>query len=290
MNKHFFRSNDCDNRCAIVLSGGDGVRLRGFVNRLRGDSLPKQYVKLIGERSMLENTLRRADRLVPPERQSVVVTQHHLDYSEVTRQLAGFPKVSISAQPINRDTGLGLLLPLAKIHRRQCQATVVVFPSDHFIEDEKQFHAHVEAACLLVEQRAKKIVLLGVTPHAPETEYGYILPRNRWHQNFPFDAREVSRFVEKPNPVLARQLVLQGGFWNTMVMVFKIHTLLEHVRMVSPASYHAFERICAAAGRPNFGNVVRQVFAESAAFNLSKGLLEPLASRRDNPLLVLPVH
>ena len=281
--------NGCD-RFAIILAGGDGVRLRAFVHRLRGDSLPKQYVKIAGDRSMLEVTLRRADKLVPPERQFVVVTESHFNFPEVTEQLSKYPKIKVAAQPLNRDTGFGLLLPLAQLFRNQPRATVALFPSDHFIEDENLFHSHVEAACRLVEWQEKKVVLLGVAPDTPETDYGYILARHAWHNAFPFDAREVSGFVEKPNPMLARKLILQGGFWNTLVMVFKIKTLLEHLCAVSPLTYRGFEQICAAVARPNFSNIVRQIFAQATDLNLSKGVLEPLAARPDHPLLVLPVR
>ena len=162
--------------------------------------------------------------LVPPERQFVVVTKSHFAYPEVEQQLTNYPKVSITVQPMNRDTGLGLLLPLAQLNQRQPDATVAVFPSDHFIEEEELFLNHVKAACDFVEQENSKIVLLGIPPSAPESEYGYILANNRWHNVFPFGARGVERFVEKPEPVLARKLMLRGGLWNTMVIVFKLKT------------------------------------------------------------------
>jgi hypothetical protein len=88
-------------RCAIILAGGSGKRLRSFVEKLRGDALPKQYVKLLGNRSMLEATLARAEKLVPPEKQCVVVTQQHFDYVEVDAQLANFPKLTVAC---NRST------------------------------------------------------------------------------------------------------------------------------------------------------------------------------------------
>ena len=290
MKYQFLKTSDARNRFAIILAGGDGVRLRSFVHRLRGDSLPKQYVKLFGDRSMLEAALQRAHKLVPPERQFVVVTESHFDFPEVTQQLTSYPKVGITVQPINRDTGLGLLLPIAHLYQRQPDATVAVFPSDHFIEEEDLFLTHVEAACRLVEWENSKIVLLGVSPNAPETEYGYILARNQWHNAFPYGAREVARFIEKPDPIMARKVMLQGGFWNTMVMVFKIKSLLEHIRMISPVTYHGFERICRAVGGANLANIVKQVFAQSEPMNLSKGLLETLAMQRERALLVLPVR
>ena len=74
------------NRSAVVLAGGDGLRLRSFVEKLRGDCLPKQYVNFVGDHSLLEATLKRARALVPFRRQLVVVTKSHFDYPEVVQQ------------------------------------------------------------------------------------------------------------------------------------------------------------------------------------------------------------
>jgi len=290
MTYNLFKASDARDRCAIVLAGGDGVRLRPFVQKLRGDELPKQYVKLLSGQSMLEATLQRTRKLVPSTRQFVVVTERHFDYLEVARQLASYPGIQVHSQPCNRGTGMGLLLSLAQVHRRHPESIIVIFPSDHFIREEDLFLTHVDAACRLVEQNDSNIVLLGIVPNAPETEYGYILASRRWHIAFPFGAREVARFIEKPDPILARKLMLQGGFWNTMVIVFKTKTLLAHIRAISPLIYLGFQRICGAVGGQNFGNVVKQVFAESQPLNLSKGLLEVLAVQRKRSLLVLPVR
>jgi mannose-1-phosphate guanylyltransferase len=287
---NFSHSSEVQNRCAVILAGGDGVRLRSFVQRLRGDCLPKQYVKLLGDRSMLEATLHRAHKLVPAVRQYVVVTEDHLNYAEVHQQLANHPGIHIDAQPCNRDTGMGLLLSLAQLHDRHPESVVVVFPSDHFIREEDLFLAHVNAACRLVEQDGSKIVLLGVTPTAPDVEYGYILANNHWHIAFPFGARAAVGFVEKPHSGLARRLMLQGGFWNTMVMVFKLETLLEQIRALSPMTFRSFKQVCRAVGSRNWTHVVNQVFAQAQPMNLSKGLLEAVAAKRDGTLLVLPVR
>jgi mannose-1-phosphate guanylyltransferase len=213
-----------------------------------------------------------------------------LTYPEVRQQLANHPGIHIDAQPCNRDTGMGLLLSLAQLRESHPESVVVVFPSDHFIREEDLFLAHVDAACRLVEQDASKIVLLGITPTAPDIEYGYILANNHWHIAFPFGARAAVGFVEKPDSGLARRLMLQGGFWNTMVMVFKLETLLEQIHAINPMTFQSFKQVCRAVGSKTWTNVVNRVFAQAQPMNLSKGLLETLAAKRDRTLLVLPVR
>jgi mannose-1-phosphate guanylyltransferase len=285
-----FDTGAAKNRCAVILAGGDGLRLRSFVQKLRGDRLPKQYVKFLGEHSLLEGTFQRARALIPSRRQFVVVTESHFEYAEVARQLSNYPEVHVASQPINRDTGLGLLLPLAHIYRTRPDSTVVVFPSDHFIEEEALFLNHVDAAFALVERDNRKTVLLAIAPTHAETDYGYILPSNCQHQALPFGAREVKHFIEKPDPIVARKLVQRGGFWNTMVMVFNLRTLLEHLRDINPFVFRCFEQICDAVGTAEFSDVVKQVFVRSEPLNLSTGLLENLAAQQPRSLLVLPVR
>ena len=285
-----FDASAAKNRCAVILAGGDGVRLRSFVEKLRGDRLPKQYVKFLGEHSLLEATFQRARALIPLRRQFVVVTESHFDYAEVQQQLSNYPEVHVASQPMNRDTGLGLLLPLAQIYRTRPDSTVVVFPSDHFIEEEALFLHHVAAAFALVERDSTKTVLLAIAPTHAEADYGYILPSNCRREALPFGAREVKRFIEKPDPIVAGKLVLRGGFWNTMVMVFNLRTLLEHLRAINPYVHRCFEQICDAVGTAEFSDVVKQVFVRSEPLNLSKGLLENLPARQPRSLLVLPVR
>lgn len=290
MQCQLFNTDAAKHRCAVILAGGDGIRLRPFVQRLRGDSLPKQYVKFFGDHSLLEATLRRTQPLIPPERQMVVLTGSHFDYAEVAQQLSNYPDVRIVAQPLNRDTGLGLLLALAQLYKARPESTVVVLPSDHFIKEEGLFLDHIDAAFGLVERDRAKIILLGVAPTHPETDYGYIIPRDGGSNAFPFGAREVKHFIEKPDSVLARNLILRGGFWNTLVLVFNIRTLLEQLRAVNPLGYRAFEQIYGAVDSLGFNEVVRQVFLRSEPLNLSRGLLENLPTQQTRSLLVLPLR
>jgi mannose-1-phosphate guanylyltransferase len=281
---------DAENRCAIVLAAGDGIRLRSFVEKLRGDALPKQYLHLIGNQSMLEMAFDRTQKLIPPQRLFTVVSEGHFAYTEVAQQLSAYPQVRVIVQPINKDTGMGLLLPLAHLYERHPDATVVVFPADHFISEVDLFMAHVDAAFGVVEHNPSKIVLLGVAPTDPEPEYGYLVPRNDRRSPFPFGIQEVGCFIEKPQPTVARTLIARGGLWNTMVMVFKAKTLIEHVRRITPQLNRCFMRICDAIGSPALLDVVRQVYVDVEPINLSKGLLEALPTHRASSLLMLPVR
>lgn len=277
-------------RCGIILAAGEGNRLRSFVENLRGYALPKQYVNFIGRRSMLEHTFCRAQRMIPAERLFTVVSQSHLRHPDVARQLSSRPMATLVQQPDNRDTGPGLLLPLAHLYRRYPDSTVVVFPSDHFILEEDLFMAYVDQAFRVVEQDPAKVVLLGIHPSEAEPEYGYIVPGKRLTGPSTPGTREVSRFIEKPEREVARDLVSCGGLWNTLVMVFKAKTFLNAVSRIAPLLYGYFERIWRAVGTPSLGHLVKEVYQQMCPLNLSKGLLELLPLERSPELCVLPVR
>lgn len=273
--------------CGIVLAAGDGSRLRPFVRRLHGEEIPKQYARLLGERTMLEQTLRRAERLIPAERVFVVVGEAHLQYPAARQALSGRPPGTVVLQPANRDTGPGLLLPLAHLRKRHPDAVVAVFPSDHCVAEEPRFMAHVERALRAVEEAGSRMVLLGVEPLEPEPEYGYIVPTD---EDAGGGLRRVSRFVEKPPIEAARELAASGGLWNTLVMAFRPSTFLELARPVAPDVCRFFDSIHEAIGTRAEREVIREAYGRLASLNLSRDLLEVFPLRDPDCLQVLPVR
>ena len=286
----FFTGTHLSAPCGIVLAGGDGKRLQPFIDRLGGGGLPKQYMKFIGTRSMLEHTFQRAETLISPDHLFTVVNQDHLGFPDVKRQLSSRPHGNVVVQPENKETGPGLILPLIHLHKRYPDSTVVVFPSDHFIEDADRFMAHVELAFHAVERDPSRFILLGMEPSGAEPEYGYILPGRRVESLHLSGVCEVSKFIEKPNRPSASALILKGGLWNTMVMVFKAEILLDLVRRTAPTLFSFFDRISRAVGTSAEADVAKEAYKQMDPMNFSQGLLEPLSLQRPSPLLVLPVR
>ncbi len=277
-------------RCGIILAAGEGKRLQPFIRKLRADSLPKQYVNIMGKRSMLEHTFCRAQELIRAERIFTVVNKSHLRYPEVTRQLSTQPNGRVIVQPANKETGPGVLLPLVHLYKRYPESTVVVFPSDHFVLEEDLFMSYVELAFRVIEEDPSRLVLLGIRPSQPEPEYGYILPGRELKSLGRAVAREVSKFIEKPEPSLGREIILNGGLWNTMVMVFKAQMLLRWVAKLDPMLHNSFAKVLDAVGTPSEVDVIRDVYTHLNPVNFSHGLLQSLSSQRPCPVLVLPVQ
>ena len=273
----------------LVLAAGDGKRLQNYVRHTHGVDLPKQFVNFVGQRSMLEHTFDRAERLIPPKRILTIVGQHHLRHGEVRRQLAQRASENMIVQPDNKETGPGIFLPLMHLYKRSPAAIVAVFPSDHFILEEERFMDHVELAAGAISHDASSIALLAMEADAPEVEYGYIVPRSEPNRISLWGTRGAARFVEKPNSALAREIVKAGGLWNTMIMVFKVRTLLEMLRTLYPTVYRQFVRIFDAIGTPAEMETVEAVYQLLEPMNFSKGFLEKVADVYPDAISVLPV-
>lgn len=273
---------DHSNVWAVVLAGGEGTRVRGFLKQLCGGSGLKQFSAILSERSMLRCTLDRVERLIPRERILIVVTSHHRDEAE--KQLAHWPRHNIIVQPANRDTAPGILLPLAHITNRDPAASLVVFPSDHFIIDEERFMRAVASALHALAKAPDKMILLGITPQAgEETEYGYIVTGAG--KSPPGEPVTVAGFVEKPPLARARQLIQRGALWNAMVFAVHNTALWDRVQRTSPALYHAFRLIQVGLKTADPERLVERIYDVIPKVNFSSGICEPLASH----LHVLPV-
>jgi mannose-1-phosphate guanylyltransferase len=211
---------------ALVLAGGNGTRLQALTRKIAGAPIPKQYCRIVGDRSLLEATLARIFPLVPKERTLVVVNRSHLEFA--LPQLLDVPPGNVIAQPGNRDTGPGIVFGLLDLIARRPRAPVVVFPSDHYVDDGSAFREHVERAILLVDRLPTKIALLGIRPTHPEPALGYIEPGPPLVvpglESLP--AYEVEGFHEKPSVELAKHLQRSGALWNSFVMVFHPSRLL----------------------------------------------------------------
>ena len=273
----------------LVLAAGDGKRLQAYVQQRHGVELPKQYVNFIGRRSMLEHTLHRAELLIPEPHILTIISKDHLRFAEVRRQLANRADENVIVQPANKETGPGIFLPLIYIYKRAPEAIVSLFPSDHFILEEQRFIDHVDLAVQAVRHDSSRIVLLAMEAQGPEVEYGYIVPNRNDGEIKLWGTRSAASFVEKPDLAKARELVRAGGLWSTMIMVFKVRTVLRMLQRLSPSTYLQFMRIFEAIGTPAEKLVIESVYRTLEPMNFSKGFLERISANNPAAISVLPV-
>lgn len=262
---------------SIILAGGNGDRIVELTHKWMGRPVPKQYCAFVGTRSMLEHTVLRADRLTQREHQLTIVARAH--QSDAQRQLADRWPRGIIVQPANRDTLPGIFLPLTHVYVRDSKATVMIFPSDHFIHPENDFFRVMERALRAAEELPDMIVLVGAPAHSLELDYGWICPGDRIWNAGNHSVRAVTSFLEKPSISHASEAMTCGGLWNTMIMVAKVETLWQLGWSCCPEVMKHFERLAAAIGTSWEEGTLEAIYEVMPSRNFSSGLLTPAAGR-----------
>jgi mannose-1-phosphate guanylyltransferase len=258
---------------AIVLAAGDGTRL-GFLTDADGRPVPKQFWSLRGERSLLGDALDRARRIAGNERTLVVVAEKHRALWQ--NELHELPAANIVVQPRNCGTAAGVLLPLLTIMSRDTAARVVMLPSDHHIDDDAVLEAALNDALGAMSRDNRSVVLLGVTPEDPETGYGWIVPAHDRSAT-----ARVERFVEKPSHAVARELMAQGGLWNSFIMAFEARGMIDLFEQRLPELVEQMRVALADGGNEALGRLYEHLEVRDLSRDLMQGY--------ERALSVLPV-
>lgn len=257
-------------RWSIVLAGGEGVRMQPAIRRWLGRTIPKQYCRFIGTRSMLQHTLDRTMQFTSPARTVVVVGRgHHEAWGQIGERNPGM----VLVQPRNADTAPGIFLPLTYIRARDPQGTVVISPSDHFVFPETRFLGEVIYAVRAAEKLATRLLLLAARPTGPETEYGWIRPGDDLACFGARPVRTVKTFLEKPEPALAELAYRSGALWNTFMMVGQVEMIWNLGRRILPNMMALFERLGDAIDTPKEPEILRTIYERMPHLNFSRDLL-----------------
>jgi mannose-1-phosphate guanylyltransferase len=228
-------------RWAVILAGGDGTRLQSMTRAITGDNRPKQFVPVIGGGTLLNQTRLRVALSLEPGHTFILVTQKHQRFYEpLTHEIS--PRLLLE-QPLNKGTAPAILYALLRVAARSPKAVVALFPSDHFFADDEEFMSHIDVAMDAVEIQPENVMLLGITPTAPETEYGWIEPHRSILASAQRSITRVSKFWEKPSLNVATSLMERGCLWNSFVMVGRVDALLKMTRAALPEMYSAFAAI-----------------------------------------------
>jgi len=269
---------------AIVLAGGSGERLRPVTERWLGEHRPKQYCTFVGTRSMLQHTLDRVKTVVPHGNILTVVAEEHERFlpAALPEPVPG----ALVRQPLNRGTAAGVFLPLAYVLAKDPQATVMIFPCDHFIYPEGRFLQYVVSTYRLCRSFEDSLLLLGVPATSPETDYGWIEPAPSSRVGgSERPLRRVARFVEKPSREEAERLLRRGGLWNTMVVGARAATLWALGRRFLPEMIGAFDTLRDVVRATQTGRadpereaaVLRSVYQRLRPADFSADFLRPAA-------------
>ena len=259
-----------NNIIPVVLSGGSGTRLWP----LSREKYPKQLLPLLGENSMLQETVARLDGIDGLADPIVVCNEEHRFVVAEQIRLLG-KRGSLVLEPFGRNTAPAMTLAALLAQQGGGDPVLVVMPADHAILDLGTFREAVREAVGLAEQG--HAVTFGITPDCPETGYGYI------QRGKPLStsgaACVLSRFVEKPNRETAQAYLDAGGYlWNSGIFVMKASTWLTALRICQPAMLDACQAAMTGAARDgDFVRLDHAAFAKCPSDSIDYAVMERLS-------------
>ena len=212
----------------VIMCGGAGTRVWPESR----ETMPKQFIALIGTSSSFQETLRRVtDPIFAPP---IIITNRDYRFL-VKEQLAEMGlEATIVIEPTRRDSGPAIAVAAALAARNDPQTVVAVFAADHVIAKQPEFLAACAVAAAAAEEG--HIVTLGVTPSEPAVGYGYIKPGQAAGVGA---ALKIEAFVEKPDRATAERYVAEGYLWNSGNFFFRADAMLEELKAFEPEMVEA---------------------------------------------------
>src|SRR5204863_4855143 len=251
---------------ALILAGGSGERFWPLSRRAR----PKQLLRLVSDKTLLEETLARLEGLVPNER--ILVLTNAEQESAVRKLLGNFPKENIIAEPAKRDTAAAVALGTGWVVARDHAATMLILPADHVISNQVAFQESLALAADAAEETGE-LVTIGIKPTWACPGYGYIEQGTPVRLRKRSDAvHRVLRFREKPNLDLAESFLRKGNFrWNAGMFVWSVPTVLREFNRQAPELADFISQLRAPK---NFEKALRERFSKLPRISFDYAIME----------------
>jgi mannose-1-phosphate guanylyltransferase len=254
---------------ALILAGGSGQRFWPLSRRAR----PKQLLRLVSKKTLLEETVARLDGLVSRER--ILILTNAEQEAAVRKLLRDFPTENVLAEPAKRDTAAAVALGTGWVAARDHAATMAVLPADHVIANRAAFQETLALAAEAAEETGE-LVTIGIKPTWACPGFGYIeqgKPVHLGNRSSDDDSvHRVERFREKPNPELAESFLRKGNFrWNAGMFVWSVPTVLSEFNRHAPELADFISHLRAPE---NFEKVLRERFSKLPRISFDYAIME----------------
>ncbi len=265
----------CDDHVyALIMAGGFGKKLWPVSRR----KMPKQFIDLLDDGSMIAKTVRRISGLVREENIFIITSEH--GHSLLADTMPDFLQDHIIVEPSSRNTAPCIALATAHIKKRDTDAVTIVLPSDHLVLDNEEFITIVEAGIAIAREQ-RGLVTLGIHPNRPETAYGYIQTAKKLALPEPFAAKNdihlftVKAFAEKPDYATAEIfLENQDFYWNSGVFIWHIDAIEKEFERSMPELYKDLLTIYETLGTEQEQKVIADVYSWLHPRSIDYGIME----------------
>jgi len=250
---------------ALILAGGVGSR---FWPKSRSRS-PKHLLSIVNEKNMLENTILRLDSLV--KRSDCFIITNKEQTPDILEKISGFNEDNIISEPVGRNTAVAVGYGALKLSMLDEDATMVVFPADHYIRNTEKFVDLINNAATFADQNPDSLITIGIEPTHPETGYGYIQIGEEVEQG----VFKVQNFAEKPNMETAIRFISSGDFyWNSGMFIWKAKTILRAIEEHLPNLYESLMEIKKAIVEQKSDAVIERLYRELKSISIDYGVME----------------
>ncbi|MBF0103654.1 MAG: mannose-1-phosphate guanylyltransferase/mannose-6-phosphate isomerase [Desulfobacterales bacterium] len=268
----------------VILAGGSGTRLWPLSREL----YPKQFLSLINEQTLFQNTALRLGQNTNINSPVVICNEaHRFIIAEQLRSINLSPS-AIILEPVAKNTAPAIAVAALYILSHEQDGVLLVLPADHYIDNNKKFQLLIEQGLLYAQKDI--LITFGIVPTSPETGYGYIrtgkaltldnvsLDQLRSHESIPM-AYTIDQFVEKPNIETAKQYLISGNYyWNSGIFMFKASTLIHEMKACVPEIIKSCERALSLGVKDlDFLRLHTESFKESPSDSIDYAIMEKTA-------------
>lgn len=261
-------------RYGVIMAGGGGTRFWP----LSRQKTPKQLLNLSGNGLMINETIDRVSGIIDTNDIFIVTNEAQGDKMRASVQ-GKIPLNHILVEPTARNTSACIGYAAEEIVKKYGDGIMCIFPADHFIKYNSEFHKVLNMA-IDVAEKEDKLVTIGIKPTFPSTGYGYI----NYNQSTSDKIYEVNQFIEKPNYETAKQFVENPGYaWNSGMFIWKASTILKKFDRFLPKVYQNLERIGEAMGTDDEQSMIKALYKQIPSISIDYGIME----RADDVVVVL---
>ena len=260
--------------CILIMAGGIGSRFWPQSTEKK----PKQFLKLLGERTMIQMTYDRMKKIASDSHIFIITNKSY--FNKVHEQLPTLPSQNIICEPCSKNTAPCILLASLYINKLYSNANVVCVSSDSYIGKVDEFLEKINLANDFVNREKKALITIGITPTRPETGYGYI----KYQKEEPAP-NKVIKFVEKPNLDLAKKYLESREYlWNAGMYIYNIQSMLDEIKINLPEEYQLLKDL------PDINNSEYNNYLEKNYSKCQKISIDYAVMEKSNNVYTVPAN
>lgn len=262
----------------LIMAGGAGTRL--FPRST--EKLPKQFQKIIGDKTLIEQTYDRVKKIVDDDH--IYISSHSSHLNLLRKYFPKIPDGNFIVEPVRKNTGPAMALATAIIYSHDKDAIIITNASDHLILREDEYATHLLGGVKTIQNNRNHILCVGIIPTLPHTGLGYIEKGKEFSRGDDFVVYKGKKFVEKPSLRLAEKYLSSGNFfWNASYFIWSADHFLNEVKRCDPKMFLGVKKIVKAQKSKDYQKVLNK------EFNKFKNIaVDYLVMEKTKNLLILP--